>query len=317
MIRIGIIGGGGYVARELISLLCRHPKAKLVFVTSNSQVNRSVQSVHKDVEIPADLVFTANMNPSIDVLFLCGGHGFSQQFLAENEISSTVTIIDLSTDFRTDETFSYGLPEINAYQYANGLSKRIANPGCFATAIQLGILPVLSEIHNSVHIHAITGSTGAGQSVSETSHFSWRENNVSSYKVLEHQHLTEITHTFKQRNWSNPELNFIPIRGSFTRGIFATIYFDCNLSQQEVNQIYTSFYAESPFVMISEQDIDLKQVVNTNYCILQPKIVKNKLVITSVIDNMLKGAAGQAIQNMNIAVGLDQKTGLNLKPTHF
>ena len=307
--KAGIIGGAGYAAGELIRLLCRHSELTLAFVTSKSQVGKSVRDFHGDWEIPSNLNFVANHHFEIDVLFLCGGHGYSKAFFDEHTVPVDVIVIDLSTDFRTDESFVYGLPEMNGRK----LSNRIANPGCFATAIQLALLPVLEYINGVVHIHAITGSTGAGQALSETGHFSWRSSNVSSYKVLEHQHLTEIEHTFSKNKSTITELNFVPLRGPFTRGIFCTSYFDTNLSQEQVSELYNDFYSNTTFTKVVP-DVDLKQVVQTNFCLVEPKVIKNKLVITSAIDNLLKGAAGQAIQNMNLRFGFAENLGLNLKP---
>jgi len=307
--KAGIIGGAGYAAGELISLLSRHPEVEIAFVTSKSQAGKSVREFHTDRGIPAELNFEIEHHFEIDVLFLCGGHGYSKTFFLENTIPAHITVIDLSTDFRTDESFLYGLPEINGKKTSN----RIANPGCFATAIQLALLPVLEHVNGQVHINAITGSTGAGQALTETGHFSWRSSNVSSYKVFEHQHLVEIENTFSGRNASITELNFVPLRGPFTRGIYCTSYFDTELNQKEVTEMYHDFYYGTAFTKIAS-GVDLKQVVQTNFCLVEPKVIKNKLVVTSVIDNLLKGAAGQAVQNMNLQFGFPEEMTLNLKP---
>jgi len=308
--KVGVIGGAGYAAGELISILSRHPEVNFSFITSNSQAGKSVRAFHGDWGIPSDLKFVSEHDVNVDVLFLCGGHGYSKTFLTENSVPESVTVIDLSTDFRTDAAFVYGLPEINAKKLTN----RIANPGCFATAIQLALLPVLGAVNGAVHVNAITGSTGAGQALSDTGHFSWRSANVSSYKVLDHQHLNEIEHTFGQQKSTVSEVNFIPLRGPFTRGIFCTSYFDTDLTQKQASEMYLDFYSSAAFTKVVESTVDLKQVVQTNFCLVEPRIIKNKLVITSAIDNLLKGAAGQALQNMNLHFGFPETTALNLKP---
>ncbi len=310
--KAGIIGGAGYTAGELISLLSRHPEMEFAFVTSESQKGKLVREFHGDWGIPSNLNFSNEYHFDLDVLFLCGGHGYSKSFLQNNKVPAGVLLIDLSTDFRTNNSFVYGLPEINAEKLTN----RIANPGCFATAIQLALLPVVKGINGAVHVNAITGSTGAGQSLSETAHFSRRSSNVSSYKVLEHQHLDEIENTFSQNKSTITELNFVPVRGPFTRGIFCTSYFDTDLNQKQVLELYNDFYSGTAFTKVVA-NVDLKQVVQTNFCLVEPKIIKNKLVITSVIDNLLKGAAGQAVQNMNLCCGFAEELGLNLKPGRF
>lgn len=313
MIKAGIIGGAGYVARELIALLARHPEVNLVAATSNSQEGKSVGQFLGDSAVAESLVFKKKLDEQVDVLFLCGGHGQSAVYLSENEVKQETVVIDLSTDFRTDASWIYGLPEVNAANYGN----RIANPGCFATAIQLALLPALKLIKGAVHVNAVTGSTGAGQALSDTGHFSWRQDNLSTYKVFDHQHLKEILHTFSQQGNPVGELNFIPLRGPFTRGIFATVYFDCQLSQEDAFELYSDYYSEAPFTKVQKEAVDLKQAVNTNFCVLNPQIVNGKLVVTAAIDNLLKGAAGQAVQNMNIRFGLDQVAGLRLKPAFF
>ena len=261
--KAGIIGGAGYAAGELISLLSRHPEIELAFVTSKSQKGKSVQAFHGDFGISSSLYFIAEHHFAIDVLFLCGGHGYSKMFFSKNEVPAEVTVIDLSTDFRTSEAFVYGLPELNGKK----LSNRIANPGCFATAIQLALLPVLTQINGSVHVNAITGSSGAGQALSETGHFSWRSSNVSSYKVLEHQHLAEIENTFSQNKSTITELNFVPVRGPFTRGIFATSYFDTDLNQKQASELYRDFYETAAFTKVTSE-VDLKQIIQRNFCLI-------------------------------------------------
>lgn len=315
---VGIIGAAGYAARELIGLLVRHPNVRITDLVSESQVGTSVGHFHKDFGIPEELNFSSVLSVSPDVLFLCGGHGASQKYLNHNAIGNDAVIIDLSTDFRTHEDFVYGLPEL----HKGAVSKRIANPGCFATAIQLGIFPMLGTVSSDWHVTAITGSSGAGQALQETNHFSWRDNNVSSYKVFEHQHLVEINHHGKkcadeQGSFPMPKLHFIPLRGPFTRGIFATLYCDTTLSDTEVKQMYGAYYDGAAFTKVVATEPDLKQVTGTNYCLIFPRVIDGKLVVISVIDNLLKGAAGQAVENMNAVFGFAPETGLNLKPAYL
>lgn len=309
---ITIIGGAGYVARELIACLARHPEVTLQQVVSESQTGKSVSDFHKDPAIDPALIFSSYNNEHADVMFLCGGHGFSKQFLDEHEIGQNTLVIDLSMDFRRSTEYIYGLPESPLYKATN----RVANPGCFATAIQLGILPMLGKMTSDWHIHAMTGSSGAGQQLQQSSHFSWRENNVSTYKVFEHQHLMEMNHHGNMITASFPKLHFTPMRGPFTRGIFATMYTETEMTTEEVLQCYINYYQKAKFVKVQAAETDLKQVVGTNYCFLHPRVIDGKLFVTSVIDNLLKGAAGQAIQNMNRFFGWSEDTGLNLKP-HF
>ncbi len=320
MINIGIIGGAGYTAGELLRLLVNHEQVTIKFVYSTSNANKPITSIHRDLLGELDVNFSSDYSADIDVLFLCSGHGKSKDFLLKNEQFSKIKIIDLSNDFRVDEkvgdySFSYGLPEINKSKYGG----HIANPGCFATAIQLGIIPAvaLDVVDSEIHVHAITGSTGAGQSPMATTHFSWRQNNVSVYKAFNHQHLEEINKTLSGLTPSPPPLNFIPIRGTFTRGIFASIYFDSAVSEEELSGIYEVFYNEAPFVNITTAPIDLKQVINTNKSLIQVQKIGKKVLITSIIDNLLKGASGQAVQNMNILFDLPEDTGLKLKPMAF
>lgn len=312
-LKVGIIGGAGYAAGELISLLVRHPNVEVTLVTSNSQVGKSVAIFHSDWGIPSELLFQEKYSGGVDVLFLCGGHGFSKEFMSENAIDKNVSVIDLSMDFRVDDSFVYGLPELPTYR----TSTRIANPGCFATAIQLALLPMVKQVNGEVHINATTGSSGAGQALSPTGHFSQRANNLSAYKVFDHQHEIEMKHTFQQQGGTISDLNFIPQRGAFTRGIFVTAYFQCDWSQDKINQAYNDYYFGKPFTQVVNQSPDLKQVVQTNQCLIHAERIKDKLVVTSVIDNLLKGAAGQAVQNMNNHFGFDETLGLNLKPSHF
>lgn len=324
-IKVGIIGGAGYTGGEMLRLLIHHPNVEIVFVNSTSNAGNLVSDVHTDLIGDTDLRFTSDLSQAIDVLFLCVGHGDAKKFLTNHSIESHIKIIDLSQDFRlsvnsTLETkdFVYGLPELNheAIKTANN----IANPGCFATCIQLGLLPLAAKglLKNEVHINATTGSTGAGQSLSATSHFSWRNNNLSIYKAFEHQHLNEIGESLKQLNPNfNQELNFIPQRGDFTRGILAAMYTESDLSIEEAYSLYEEYYAVHPFTHVSKKNIDLKQVVNTNKALIHIEKHGNKLFIISIIDNLLKGASGQAVQNMNLMFGLEERQGLNLKATAF
>ena len=312
MIKVGIIGGAGYTAGELIRVLIHHPETELTYVHSTSHSGEMLSNVHRDLEGDSDLLFT-NSIVDVDVVFLCAGHGKSKDILSNNDLKDA-KIIDLSADYRLDDSFSYGLPELNGQYLA-----KIANPGCFATAIQLALLPLAEKqlLKNEVHVHAITGSTGAGQSLSPTTHFSWRNGNVSVYKAFEHQHLNEIHKTLESRQKSKISINFIPVRGAFTRGIFASAYTDCDLTIEQLQNTYNSFYEGAIFTKVSKTSIDLKQVVNTNKCLLHLEKHGSKVLITSVIDNLLKGASGQAVQNMNILFGLDQETGLQLKSNYF
>jgi N-acetyl-gamma-glutamyl-phosphate reductase len=318
MKKAGIIGGGGYTAGELIRILQYHPEVEIAFVHSSSQAGKPVTTVHMDLVGELELDFTDEVDFSVDVIFLCMGHGKSQSFVEENDIPEDLVIIDLSTDYRLDESFIYGLPELNKDRISK--SKRIANCGCFATAIQLALLPLAEAglLQSEVHVHAITGSTGAGQSPSSTTHFSWRNNNISVYKAFEHQHLAEIRRSLVQLQpgFTQP-LNFIPVRGDFTRGIFASVYTDCDLSEEELYDLYEDFYREAPFTILSRENPNVKQVVNTNKCLLHLEKHDGKVLILSAIDNLLKGASGQAVENMNLVFGWDQRLGLQLKATVF
>ncbi|MCF6167369.1 N-acetyl-gamma-glutamyl-phosphate reductase [Lutibacter sp.] len=325
MIKVGIVGGAGYTAGELIRLLVNHSKVALDFVYSTSNAGNYIYEVHQDLLGVLDLKFTDTVNPEVDVLFLCLGHGNSKKFLQENSFSLTTKIIDLSNDFRLnndavfqEKEFVYGLPELQkeAIKKANN----IANPGCFATAIQLALLPLAKQdlLKSSVHVNATTGATGAGISPSETTHFSWRDNNFSVYKVFTHQHLGEINENLSslQKGFSE-ELFFIPNRGNFSRGIFASIYLEFDKSIEEAFKLFEDFYKDAKFTYVSKTPIHLKQVVNTNNCFLHLQKHNNTLLITSVIDNLLKGASGQAIQNMNLLFGFKETEGLQLKATSF
>lgn len=321
-IKVGIVGGAGYTGGELIRILLNHPAAEIVFVRSKSNAGNYLYSVHQDLLGETDMKFSAEMSAGIDVLFLCVGHGEAKQFLQKNEIAPSIKIIDLSQDFRLGEEtptrkFIYGLPELNKEKIKTAIN--IANPGCFATAIQLGLLPLAKAgLLDDVYTTGITGSTGAGQSLNTTSHFSWRANNIQAYKTLSHQHLAEIGQSFMQLNPAGDvELNFIPWRGDFTRGIFISSQIKCELSKEEIDKLFTDYYAAHPFVSVSTDSIFLKQVVNTNKCVIQPEKVGSKLVVHSIIDNLVKGASGQAVQNMNLLFNLDETTGLKLKASYF
>lgn len=325
VIRAGIVGGAGYTAGELIRILIHHPKVKIDFIYSTSNAGNPVSKIHQDLLGETDLHFTDQIDSAVDVLFLCLGHGNSKIFLGENSFSPATKIIDLSNDFRLvkdgffkGRTFVYGLPELNSSDIKS--SKNIANPGCFATAIQLALLPLANAglICDDVHVNAVTGATGAGNSLSPTTHFTWRDNNFSSYKVFTHQHLDEIGQSLTQLQASmSHELFFIPNRGNFSRGIFASTYTKFDGSLEEAKRYYREFYKNSAFTIVSDEEIHLKQVVNTNKCLLHIKVFKGKILITSAIDNLLKGASGQAVQNMNLIFGLDEKTGLQLKANYF
>jgi len=325
MIKVGIVGGAGYTAGELIRLLINHSKVALDFVYSTSNAGNYIYAVHQDLLGALDLKFTDKVNENVDVLFLCLGHGNSKQFLAKHEFSKQTKIIDLSNDFRLKNDavfdgnkFVYGLPEFQKDKIK--AASYIANPGCFATAIQLALLPLAKHnlLTDSVHINATTGSTGAGVSPGETTHFSWRDNNFSIYKAFTHQHLGEINESLAllQAGFSE-ELFFIPNRGNFSRGIFASVYLKFNKSIEDAFKLYLDFYKEAPFTHISKVPIHLKQVVNTNNCFIHLEKHKNTLLITSELDNLLKGASGQAIQNMNLMFGFEETEGLNLKATAF
>lgn len=321
-IKIGIIGGAGYTAGELIRVLLYHPNAQIIFVNSSSNAGNPIADIHSGLVGETDIVFTAELPfEQVDLLFLCSAHGDSKKFMNENSIPSTLKIIDLSTDYRKkrpDHDFVYGLPELNRNEIAN--AQRIANPGCFATCIQLAMLPLAnaSLLTDEIHVNAITGSTGAGVKPSATSHFSWRNNNISVYKAFEHQHLEEIGQSLHQlQQYFDKALNFIPVRGNFARGIFATTYTKCHLSIDEAKSLYKEFYKDAAFTFVVDKNPDMKQVVNTNKAIVYLEKHGENLLIVSMIDNLLKGASGQAVQNMNLMFGLGEKAGLGLKAIGF
>jgi N-acetyl-gamma-glutamyl-phosphate reductase len=325
MLEIGIIGGAGYTAGELIRLLLNHPKTNINFVFSTSNAGNKLYKVHQDLIGNTEISFTSEINSNIDVLFLCLGHGNSTSFLKKHPFSSTTKIIDLSNDFRLTKdksldgkSFIYGLPELQ--KEAIKKADYIANPGCFATALQLAILPLAASnlLQDDVHIHAVTGATGAGTSLSKTTHFTWRDNNFSHYKAFNHQHLGEIHQTVKQLQTNfNSDINFVPNRGNFSRGIFATTYTKFEGSLKDAKNLYKAYYKDAAFTFVSDESIHLKQVVNTNKCIIQLEKHDNKLLITSTIDNLLKGASGQAVQNMNLMYDFEETLGLNLKASYF
>ncbi|MDR0224528.1 MAG: N-acetyl-gamma-glutamyl-phosphate reductase [Myroides odoratus] len=320
-IKVGIVGGAGYTGGELLRLLLNHPAVELVFIHSISQANKPVYAVHTDLFGDTDLMFTNELQQEIDVVFLCLGHGDSSVFLQENAFGKSVKIIDLSQDFRLkkdDNPFVYGLPELNRDQIKQ--ANYIANPGCFATAIQLALLPLAAQqaLPSTVQVQAVTGSTGAGQGLASTSHFSWRANNLSVYKAFTHQHLGEIGESLDQlQPETKTTLKFIPERGDFARGIFVSAILESTLSLTALQTMYTQYYESHPFTHFSEEAIHLKQVINTNKCLVSVEKHHNDVLITSTLDNLLKGASGQAVQNMNLLFGLDEKTGLNLKASAF
>ena len=325
MIEAGIIGGAGYTAGELIRILLNHKEVNINFIYSTSNAGNNVSNIHQDLVGETELVFTNKINPEIEVLFLCLGHGNSKAFLEEYSFFSKTKIIDLSNDFRLKEDvyfegreFIYGLPELQKEKIKK--AKSIANPGCFATALQLAILPLAAHdlLKNDVHVNAVTGATGAGTSLSKTTHFTWRDNNFSYYKPFTHQHLGEIHQSVKQLQQSfASDINFMPNRGNFSRGIFATMYTEFAESLESAVTLYEELYKDSVFTFVSDQELHLKQVVNTNKCLIHLHKHHDKLLITSCIDNLLKGASGQAVQNMNLMFGFEETEGLKLKATYF
>ncbi|MCE4566258.1 N-acetyl-gamma-glutamyl-phosphate reductase [Maribellus sp. CM-23] len=322
MVKVGIIGGAGYTAGELLRILIHHPEAEVVFVQSTSNAGNAVSNVHVDLLGDTDLVFTEEMPfEKADVIFLCMGHGKSKEFVEQNNLPESLKVIDLSHDFRLKRAgndFIYGLPELN--REAIKSAQYIANPGCFATGIQLAFLPLAERglLKDEVHVQAITGSTGAGQKPTSTSHFSWRNNNLSAYKIFEHQHEGEILQSWKQlQPGFESGFNFVPIRGNHTRGIFVAAYTNYNGSLEEATEIYKNYYAGHPFVFVVDENPSVKQVVNTNKAVVYLEKHGDKLVVITVTDNLLKGASGQAVQNMNLMFGLDEKAGLGLKPVAF
>nr|WP_121270105.1 N-acetyl-gamma-glutamyl-phosphate reductase [Pedobacter schmidteae] len=321
-IKAGIVGGAGYTGGEMLRILINHPSVDIKFVHSNSNAGNLISDVHTDLFGDTSLRFTNELSADIDVLFLCVGHGDAKKFLESNDISRSIKIIDLSQDYRlkanAGTSWVYGLPEMNRAEIKK--ASYIANPGCFATCIQLGLLPLAAKglLKSEVHINATTGSTGAGQGLSVTSHFSWRNNNLSVYKAFEHQHLNEIGESLKKLDKGfNQMINFIPQRGDFTRGILAAMYLDSDLTAEEAQRIYEDYYASHPFTHVSKKNIDLKQVVNTNKGLVHVEKHGRKLFIVSIIDNLLKGASGQAVQNMNLIFGLEEEAGLRLKASAF
>lgn len=319
-IKTAIIGAAGYTGGELLRLLVHHPQCELVYVHSNSQKGKKVSQVHPDLIGDTDLVFTDVVSvEDIEAVFLGLPHGETKGFLEKHDFGTETVVIDLSTDFRDESNgFVYGLPEVNKERIQQ--AKKIANPGCFATTIQLALAPAIAKgwVKDAVHITGITGSTGAGKKLSDPSHFSYRTNNISVYKLFTHQHLQEIKQTFLQLlPGFDKVLHFVPYRGNFSRGIWVTAYFPFEGSIEEAFKSYQEFYESAAFTHVSETDIDLKQVVNTNKCILHLQKEMGQLVIYSAIDNLLKGASGQAIQNFNLAFGLEETTGLKLKSIAF
>lgn len=324
-IRAGIIGGAGYTGGELIRILLNHPDVEIAYAHSNSHAGKKISSVHKDLLLETEMEFADKIATDIDVLFLCVAHGHSVTFLEENNIPLSVKVISLSQDFRLKKdavfkgrTFVYGLPEVRRDEIAK--ADNIANPGCFATTVQLGLLPLAKmNLLDEVYSTGITGSTGAGQKLSETAHFSWRENNVQAYKTLTHQHLGEIGETLQEVSPEGrlPVINFVPWRGDFPRGIFITSQLKCHEPLAELISRYEEFYQGHPFIKVSNEPVFLKQVVNTNNCFITLEKVGDILVVHSIEDNLLKGASGQAVQNMNIMFGLDETAGLKLKANYF
>ena len=322
MIKIGIIGGAGYTAGELIRLLLIHPEAEIKFIHSSSNAGNKVTDVHCGLLGETELTFTDEMPfDEIDLLFFCTAHGDTRKFLDSHTLPDELKIIDLSMDYRiksAEHDFIYGLPELNRRKTCK--SRYVANPGCFATCIELGLLPLAKEhlLKGDISVNAITGSTGAGVKPSATTHFSWRNNNLSIYKPFEHQHLAEILQSIKQLQPDfDGEIDFIPYRGDFPRGIFATLVVKCDLDIETIYKLYESYYERDSFTHIVSKPIDLKQVVNTNKCLIHLEKHGNKLLITSIIDNLLKGASGQAVHNMNLLFGLAETVGLQLKPSAF
>ena len=325
MIKVGIVGGAGYTAGELLRILLNHPEVEIGFVYSTSNAGNPFYKVHQDLVGSTELKFTDKIDKEVDALFLCLGHGNSKAFLEKNTFSNATKIIDLSNDFRLNADanfqeyeFVYGLPELNKSKIEG--ANAIANPGCFATAIQLALLPLAKEgmLQGDVHINAMTGATGAGVSLSETTHFTWRDNNISYYKPFGHQHLGEITESVKalQSTYNKP-LRFLPMRGNFSRGIFATAYTAFEGNSKDASELFNTYYSEATFTHVSNDTLHLKQVVNTNKCLVHVEKHQDVLLITSIIDNLLKGASGQAVQNMNLMFGFNETTGLNTKANYF
>lgn len=324
-IKLGVVGGAGYTGGELLRILINHPNVEIAFVHSKSNAGNFISDVHSDLFGDTDMRFSAVLNQSIDVLFLCVGHGAAKKFLDTNPIDDRIKLIDLSQDFRLHENanyhgraFVYGLPEL--FRETIRTATSIANPGCFATCIELGLLPLAAKglLKSEIHVNGTTGSTGAGQGLSATSHFSWRNNNLSVYKAFEHQHLHEIGETLQQlQSTISSDIHFVPQRGNFARGILTSTYTDCDLTLEEATSLYKEFYATHAFTHVSDKNIDLKQVVNTNKCLIHLEKHGNRLFIISIIDNLVKGASGQAVQNMNLMFGFREDEGLRLKAVAF
>lgn len=318
--RVGIIGGAGYTAGELLRLLLNHPEAEIAFVHSTSNAGKPVTDIHEGLIGETDICFSEDYDlNAIDVLFLCQGHGFSRKFWEENEMPETLKIVDLAQDYRDEsDGYVYGLPEAQTDRIKN--ARKVANPGCFATALQVALLPLAAagKLDGEIHVTGITGSTGAGVKPGATTHFSWRTDNLSVYKAFEHQHLAEIKQTLRRlQPGFDAEISFIPVRGDFARGIFAMTYIDTDMPLEEAVKLYKEFYKDAAFTHVSDRPVDLKQVVNTNKAVVSLEKHGSKLLIISAIDNLLKGASGQAVQNMNIICGLPERTGLALKPSAF
>lgn len=322
-INAGIVGAAGYTGGELMRILLNHPHVNLIMAHSMSKTGMPVSAVHRDLTGDTDLKFTADFNPDLEVLFLCGGHGKAREFLEHSNLSVGLKLIDLSQDFRLapdntwkERTFVYGLPERNRQTIREASS--IANPGCFATALQLGLLPLAhAGLLQTVHATGITGATGAGQAFSEATHFSWRSNNIQAYKSLNHQHVAEVTNSLTAKEHDEPVIHFIPWRGDFSRGIHVSAVLPCDWNLEDVQKLFDACYANEPFTHLSESPIDLKQVVNTNKCLIHLELHRGMLVVHTVLDNLLKGASGQAVQNMNLMFSIPENAGLHFKPIAF
>lgn len=320
--KVAIAGAAGYTAGELLRILIHHPNVEEIMPQSDSQSGKKVYQIHKDLIGETNLTFVAEIDyQEVDVLFVCKGHNVSKAYIENSNIPSSVRVIDLSRDYRLEadaDIFVYGLPEQHRDQIKR--STRVANPGCFATCIQLGLLPasVSGAIQaDAVHVSGITGSTGAGQALSPTTHFTWRTGNASSYKTLTHQHTDEAVQMIRQTANKEVNVHFVPYRGTFARGIITTSYFETSLSAEELQQVYRVYYEKHPFSVYTESSPDVKLVVNTNKALIYVTKEKHMAVIISVIDNLLKGASGQAVQNMNLMLGLDETEGLHLKSVAF
>lgn len=322
MIKVAIAGGTGYTAGELLRILINHPQVSIVDVISTTSAGQSISFFHRDLLGDCDLKFTDHLSSDIDLIFLCLGHGLSREFIDTHDIPASCKIIDLGNDFRTDSDykgmhFVYGLTDVFKHEVED--CKYVANPGCFATCIQLSTVPLaaIHQLKDEIHVTAITGSTGAGRKLAETSHFSYRTNNISVYKPFTHQHLDEIKQTLSILGGDCPQINFVPMRGDFARGIFASIYTKCDMGAEELNQLYKNYYSNSQFVHVSDEPISMKEVVGTNKCLLHLESHNGYAFITGIIDNLTKGASGQAVENMNLMYGLEQSLGLKFKANFF